>query len=105
MGFKRNMALKFMKKSGITYSVNIAADSAKKLDEKLKVLSGIAEQVKKGTVEQSAAVVSTNSMTDELSKSIKGVVRNAERLMELAEQSQKFLEEMVFYDKTGCREQ
>ena len=95
MGFKKNMAIRFMKSSGLSQKVYIAANSAKRLDEKLNDLAGITEQVAKGTVEQSSAVDSTSSMTGELSKSINGVVRNAEKLTELAGQSQQSLEEIV----------
>ena len=51
-----------------------------KLDEKLKDLSTITVQVTKGTSEQVTAMESTTAMTDDLSKSINNVVRNAEQL-------------------------
>ena len=95
MGFKKNMALKLMGSSGLSRKVHMAVDSAKRLDEKLKDLSSVTRQVSKGTSEQSSAVDSTNSMMGELSESINGVVNNAEKLTELAEQSQKSLEGMV----------
>jgi len=54
-------------------------------------LSNITEQVAKGANEQSSAVDSTNSVTERLSQSINGVVKNAEKLKELAGQSKKSL--------------
>jgi len=78
MGFKKDVALKFVKNSELSEKVYKAASSAKKLDERLKDLSNITEQVAKGANEQSSAVDSTNSVTERLSQSINGVVKNAE---------------------------
>ncbi|WP_192935946.1 hypothetical protein [Clostridium beijerinckii] len=82
--FKRNIGIKLM---GGLRSVDNTVLVSKKLDEKLKELSSINEQVKKGTIDQSEAVRSVNSLTSEMSKSINGVVINAEQLTNAAQKS------------------
>jgi len=78
MGFRRHKAVK-LKNSELSQKIYETVSSAKKLDEKLKDLSGITEQVAKGASEQSSAVDSTNSMAERLSQSINGVVKNTEK--------------------------
>jgi len=55
-GFRRHKAVK-LKNSELSQKIYETVSSAKKLDEKLKDLSGITEQVAKGASEQSSALI------------------------------------------------
>lgn len=75
--FKRNIGIKLM---GASKKLDDAVFASKKLDYKLKELHSITEQVTKGTNDQADAINATNALTNEMSKSISGVVINAEQL-------------------------
>ena len=69
MGFKKNMALRFMESSGLFENLHMAVNAAKRFGEKLRDLSNMTGQVVKGTSEQSATVEFTSKMLGELSES------------------------------------